>query len=80
MIASHDTNGLESLPQAHICKEVDTNITHGGVRQRWPPSCDTRTPRKHAFSPGGHLDFESAVTAAQNHEFKGSCHSSYSRM
>ena len=37
------------------------------------------TPRKYAFLPCGHLGFGSAVTA-QNEEFKGSFHSSYSRL
>ena len=37
------------------------------------------TPRKQAFLPCGHLDFESAVTV-QNDEFKCSFHSSYSRL
>ena len=37
------------------------------------------TPRKYAFLPCSHLDFETAV-AAQNDAFKGSFDSSYSRL
>ena len=37
------------------------------------------TAEMYAFLPCGHLDFETAVTA-QNDEFKGSFHSSYSRL
>ena len=36
------------------------------------------TPRKYAFPPRGHLDFESVVIA-QNDEFEGTLHSSSSR-
>ena len=38
-----------------------------------------QTPRKDAFLPCGHLDFQSAVTA-QNDEFNCSSYSSYSRL
>ena len=44
----------------------------------WALKRGNLTPRKYAYLPCGHFDFESAVTA-QNDDFKGSSDSSYSR-
>ena len=73
--------GLRCQPSWSL---VQCSTDHHDPRslEMWIALCDVLTgwtPRKHAFLPCGHLDFESAVTA-QNDEFKCSFRSSYSRL
>ena len=45
-----------------------------------PSPLGLATPRKYALLPRGYLEFDSEVNTGQNDEFKGSFHSSYSRL
>ena len=63
---TYPRNGTQLTP---ACPSLNIPVWFDFKGNRW----------KHAFLPCGHLDFESAVTA-QNDEFKGRFHSSYSRL
>ena len=51
------------------CSELTQELEQ--VKMHIPPTRPHDTPRKYAFLPCGHLDFQSAVTA-QNDKFEGS--------